>query len=259
MKYAIRVRRLDGMGAPSGGTPTGWTGSGLFQPATYGGPGGIPVTNRNIWNAPQANAAGIGPETDPTGGTPVVMPGYAGQCSVFGYSKDASGNRINLQVAMPGGEQRTFATEADFQAACAGAGATPPPSYASPSYASYQPPAPQNINISVPAASGGADNSYLTALALRSQQQDDLIRQLALQNRRPSGGSTGSTTAPVQPSTYWQYTPASPGGGVDYAPAAVTQPEPIVAGAPDKPATPWWIWAVLGAGAILVLSKKGKT
>lgn len=231
-KYRIRVPKLSGMGAVFP-----WT-----------GPTGNPIGLN--WNVPQGATEGAGPGP---GGTPVVMPSYGGQCSVFGYSKDPrTGERINIQVAMPGGGQRTFATEAQFQAACGGV-AGGGGSYAAPQVVSMPAAAPQNISISLPGSSG-SDSAWLAELARRSAQQDELIRQLALQRQR------SYTPETPQPQTSWVYTPGSGGGGVEYAPSMAVQPETAaIPPAPEKAATPWWIWAALGAGALYVVGKKVKT
>lgn len=183
-------------------------------------------------NAPQASS-----------GIPaVMMPGYGGQCSVFGYSKDAQGNRINLQVAMPGGSQQTFATEAQYAAACGGA--MPQPNYPGvPSGYAPGPQAPQagqTINIALPGPSAPSNDAALWAALFAKDT--------------PSVSSAPPPIATQQPTGY-TYVPSADASGVAYAPSA-DQPQPTLAPAPDAPATPWWIWLGLGAAALYAF--KGK-
>lgn len=182
-------------------------------------------------------------------GTAVVMPGYGGQCAVAGSNRDASGNRINIAVAMPGGNVKVFATEAEFQAACYGG----QPSYApapSPPYPSYQYQQPQPINIQV--GTGGVDYSrYFTDL---QRQQAQLIKTLTVVPSLP-----GTTVTPAQQTLIYT---SGPDGGPSYPPAAFMAPGTVPADvktvAEEKPGTPWWIFALIGVGAMYALGGKGK-
>lgn len=189
----------------------------------------------------------------------VSMPGYGGQCAVVGYNKDAQGNRINIIVAMPGGAQRTFATESDFQAACVGAvsagsyAQVAQPSYAPPAYVPGPTPVmqqqPQNININIPASSGGGTDSALWDAYFRSMSQPPVTQSPAVQS----------------PST-WQYIMPAGGSGVDVAPSGPTVVSPAdmqaqegtPAAAPAPSANSGLIWAIIGGGLIFALAGKGK-
>lgn len=181
----------------------------------------------------------------PYAGQAVVMPGYAGMCAVFGSSQDASGNRINIAVAMPAGNVKVFATEAEFQAACGYA--QPAPSAPYPSY-QYQQPQPINIQV----GTGGVDYSrYFTDL---QRQQAQLIKTLTVVPSLP-----GTTVTPAQQTLVYT---AGPDGGAAYPPAAFMAPGTVPADvktvAEEKPGTPWWIFALIGVGAMYALGGKGK-
>lgn len=168
--------------------------------------------------------------------------GFAGQCSVFGYSTDPlTGQRINLQVAMPGGSKQTFATEAQYLAAC-NVGVQPnypgvPTGYAP----SPQAPSNQTINIALPSPSAPRDDSALWAALLSRDQPTVTGGPMPIATQQPVG---------------YTYVPSADSSGVPYAPSS-DQPQPTLAPAPDAaPATPWWIWLGLGAAALYAL--KGK-
>lgn len=207
-------------------------------------------------NIPQAQTDEPGKKKGPgPGGAPVVLPGFGGQCSVFGYQKDAAGNRINLQVAMPGGYQRTFATEAEFQAACGGGA---PMQQAAPVYAQPVPSQAININLPASAAPQVQDSGLTTALmyemARRNAEYEEMLRR-----QRETGGPlpVSQPQQAQQAATTWLTSASQQGTGITEGMTLSAEPPAGDAPPQAQPPQSWWLWVLMGIGAVYSMKGKG--